>query len=642
MNLTRKKSPGTYRMESSAPKVLSRYLRGPMGSCHDQCKCVITTQPTEPKTINLFPKRVPKPPEDRRVIDVDHSLNRIKKAPSVVPKAPTRINNVKNNKVVKDEGLKRDVFKFSTKKDVAIEPKSRDLKPKTQVSRTSRRRHSDIFQPIEDKVPPLRVPRRRLSDVGYNASSVRGSRIIKNESRKDSKLPSGMNKKSNSSLKTFVSSPKPVAKVLLPLRSYRSLPKPELKGSKKLKPTKTIGVKVVPEKTLHVIKRTKSQIPISSTSSSSLSSEEKVIACNGLKESCSPLMEDNTPATDGQQDDKIADSEDKNAKEVRTLVVETTESQIPISSASSSSPPSMEDNVPATDGEYNDKPSDSEDKSAIEKTTETERQILPISSASSSSPSMEDNVPATDGEYNDKPSDSEDKSAIEKTTETERQILPISSASSSSPSMEDNVPATDGEYNDKPSDSEDKSAIEETTETERQILPISCEEEVISKEDDTPATDCQNDDTIEDSEERSIKESNRVGKLVVETEDGSLGVGELRFRRGKVVSPQSENSSPRKVQFKQGKELEENESGKGENKSLRRVSSDGVIMSPETSHSINVDLKHQEVVEKKDSSGSLNKVIEETASKLIQTRKSKVKALVGAFENITSGNNLTP
>ncbi|XP_024971341.1 uncharacterized protein LOC112510232 isoform X2 [Cynara cardunculus var. scolymus] len=535
MNLTRKKSPGTYRMESSAPKVLSRYLRGPMGSCHDQCKCVITTQPTEPKTINLFPKRVPKPPEDRRVIDVDHSLNRIKKAPSVVPKAPTRINNVKNNKVVKDEGLKRDVFKFSTKKDVAIEPKSRDLKPKTQVSRTSRRRHSDIFQPIEDKVPPLRVPRRRLSDVGYNASSVRGSRIIKNESRKDSKLPS-----------------------------------------------------------------------------------------------------------DGQQDDKIADSEDKNAKEVRTLVVETTESQIPISSASSSSPPSMEDNVPATDGEYNDKPSDSEDKSAIEKTTETERQILPISSASSSSPSMEDNVPATDGEYNDKPSDSEDKSAIEKTTETERQILPISSASSSSPSMEDNVPATDGEYNDKPSDSEDKSAIEETTETERQILPISCEEEVISKEDDTPATDCQNDDTIEDSEERSIKESNRVGKLVVETEDGSLGVGELRFRRGKVVSPQSENSSPRKVQFKQGKELEENESGKGENKSLRRVSSDGVIMSPETSHSINVDLKHQEVVEKKDSSGSLNKVIEETASKLIQTRKSKVKALVGAFENITSGNNLTP
>ncbi|KAI3759272.1 hypothetical protein L6452_06965 [Arctium lappa] len=569
MNLTRKKSPGTYKMESSTPKVLSRYLRGPTGSCHDNCKCVITTQPIEPKPINPFPKRVPKPPADRRNVDADHSVNKPKKAPSLVPKAPTRITNVKNNKFVKDEGIKRDFIKFSTKKDVAIEPKIRDLKPKSQISRTNGRRHSDVFQPNENMVLQSRVPRRRLSDVGTisNASSVRGSSINKNESRKDSKPPSVMNKKPNSSLKPIVSSPKPGAKVLPPLRSYRSLPKPELKGSRKLKPTKTIGVEVVPEKTLQVIERTKSQIPISSTSSSSSSSsEEKVITCNGLQESCSTSMEDDTPATDGQHDDEIEDSEDKTAKEVGNLVVETIENQLPISSTSSSS-------------------------------SSSEEKVITCNELQEAcSPSMEDNTPATDSQHENEIEDSEDKTAKEDeqvVVETIENQIPISSTSSSS------------------------------------------EEFPPSMEDDNPATDGQKDDTIEDSED---KDANRVGKLVVETEDGSLG--ELRFRRGKVVSPHSEDSSPRKMQFKQGKELEENESEKCENKSLRRLSSDGVVTSPETSHAINVDLKHQDVVEKKDSD-SLNKIIEETASKLIQTRKSKVKALVGAFDYITSGNNLT-
>ncbi|KAF8646350.1 hypothetical protein HU200_065928 [Digitaria exilis] len=47
-----------------------------------------------------------------------------------------------------------------------------------------------------------------------------------------------------------------------------------------------------------------------------------------------------------------------------------------------------------------------------------------------------------------------------------------------------------------------------------------------------------------------------------------------------------------------------------------------------------VTLRHQKTLEKKKSQMLYNNVIEETASKLVKTRKSKVKALVGAFESV--------
>ncbi|PHT56171.1 hypothetical protein CQW23_04657 [Capsicum baccatum] len=50
-------------------------------------------------------------------------------------------------------------------------------------------------------------------------------------------------------------------------------------------------------------------------------------------------------------------------------------------------------------------------------------------------------------------------------------------------------------------------------------------------------------------------------------------------------------------------------------------------------------LRHQDVQEKKDVQGLLNNVIEETTSKLVETEKSKVKALVGAFETVISLHN---
>jgi hypothetical protein len=49
-----------------------------------------------------------------------------------------------------------------------------------------------------------------------------------------------------------------------------------------------------------------------------------------------------------------------------------------------------------------------------------------------------------------------------------------------------------------------------------------------------------------------------------------------------------------------------------------------------------VTLRHQKTLEKKKSQRLYNNVIEETASKLVKTRKSRVKALVGAFESVIS------
>ncbi|MCD7462888.1 hypothetical protein HAX54_049583 [Datura stramonium] len=49
-----------------------------------------------------------------------------------------------------------------------------------------------------------------------------------------------------------------------------------------------------------------------------------------------------------------------------------------------------------------------------------------------------------------------------------------------------------------------------------------------------------------------------------------------------------------------------------------------------------VVLRHQDVLEKKDGQVLLNNVIEETATKLLESKKSKVKALVGAFESVIS------
>ncbi|PWA43474.1 hypothetical protein CTI12_AA526100 [Artemisia annua] len=164
-------------------------------------------------------------------------------------------------------------------------------------------------------------------------------------------------------------------------------------------------------------------------------------------------------------------------------------------------------------------------------------------------------------------------------------------------------------------------------------------------------SDSQNSSSIAASGVKKIEKLTRVGKLVKENETSSSqklkfrhgkttngqsesgGPRQLKFGHGKCVNKQSENG-PGKVKFNQGKVLDKNHNGVEDSASLRRMSSDGILPSQESS-SVDVVLKQcdQEVNK---SQMRTNNVIEEAASKLIRARKSKVQALVGAFEMIST------
>ncbi|PHT30537.1 hypothetical protein CQW23_29842 [Capsicum baccatum] len=98
---------------------------------------------------------------------------------------------------------------------------------------------------------------------------------------------------------------------------------------------------------------------------------------------------------------------------------------------------------------------------------------------------------------------------------------------------------------------------------------------------------------------KNQKKTLRKGKTGCSNDNNSSAL-KLKFRRGNIVDIQQETSSPRRLKFRWGR---------------------------------------HDVQEKKDVQGLLNNVIEETASKLVKTGKSKVKDLVGAFETVISLHN---
>ena len=104
-----------------------------------------------------------------------------------------------------------------------------------------------------------------------------------------------------------------------------------------------------------------------------------------------------------------------------------------------------------------------------------------------------------------------------------------------------------------------------------------------------------------------------------------------------MIEIQARNESPRRLRFKQRKVLGENQNGKAdtEARKLKQVVAIGDLPGSETKPT-NVVLRHQDVEGKKGGQSLLNNVFEETANKLEKTRKSKVKALVGAFETLIS------
>ncbi|KAK6925064.1 Zinc finger, RING-type, eukaryotic [Dillenia turbinata] len=142
------------------------------------------------------------------------------------------------------------------------------------------------------------------------------------------------------------------------------------------------------------------------------------------------------------------------------------------------------------------------------------------------------------------------------------------------------------------------------------------------------------------------KTANQKQKLKAEGKDRPQRVGPdgkdltqkmLSFRRGKVVDPQIESHSPRRLKFMQARVLSDNQN-KGDPKKrtcTRKELIDGQLNNTKTGN-VKVVLRHQAAPRKTTSKSLLNNVIEETASRLVETKKSKVKALVGAFESVIS------
>ncbi|KAI4352511.1 hypothetical protein L6164_006755 [Bauhinia variegata] len=143
---------------------------------------------------------------------------------------------------------------------------------------------------------------------------------------------------------------------------------------------------------------------------------------------------------------------------------------------------------------------------------------------------------------------------------------------------------------------------------------------------------------LDDVETFEVEEKGKPGKdEVIPSEDRDSQVLKLKFRRGKVIETQSEKNSPRRLKFRPGKVLWENAIVRAESprKSFKRRNEAGAAVDSSPGPE-KVVLRHQDVQGKKDGQGLFNNVIEETASKLVETRKSKVKALVGAFETVIS------
>ena len=134
----------------------------------------------------------------------------------------------------------------------------------------------------------------------------------------------------------------------------------------------------------------------------------------------------------------------------------------------------------------------------------------------------------------------------------------------------------------------------------------------------------------------------------------------MKFRRGKIINLQPESSGPRRLRFRTVRAVSENQSEvmrrsfrkRRESSSAvmdppapeapplvirkRRESGSGAIVPPVSEATPTVVLRHQGVQDKRDTQGLFNNVIEETAKQLVEARKSKVKALVGAFETVIS------
>ncbi|KAL3526566.1 hypothetical protein ACH5RR_011222 [Cinchona calisaya] len=183
---------------------------------------------------------------------------------------------------------------------------------------------------------------------------------------------------------------------------------------------------------------------------------------------------------------------------------------------------------------------------------------------------------------------------------------------------------------------EDYDAVDEEEEVEDEI-PSACETtgHFISKKNRMANNNTGK--VVEGNPRKTLR------KGVVFSESKDPTPVKLKFRRGKVVNLQSETNGPRRLRFCRGRVMEENHERRTgtrrRNFKKKGPDGDGNATDPINEK---VVLRHQDVQGRKDAQGLFNNVIEETASKLVESRKSKVKALVGAFETVISLQDTKP
>lgn len=136
-------------------------------------------------------------------------------------------------------------------------------------------------------------------------------------------------------------------------------------------------------------------------------------------------------------------------------------------------------------------------------------------------------------------------------------------------------------------------------------------------------------------EEIGASNGERKPRVRKEGESAEEAARKLHFRRGKVVDADDVGESARKLKFRRGRDLGEDKAQDAQGRRSFKKREDVKDDEEEDEDGEKVVLRHQDVQEK-DAQGLLNNVIEETASKLVEARKSKVKALVGAFETVIS------
>lgn len=173
-----------------------------------------------------------------------------------------------------------------------------------------------------------------------------------------------------------------------------------------------------------------------------------------------------------------------------------------------------------------------------------------------------------------------------------------------------------------------------------------------NKDDGYMSESCSSDVTelseIEDMERKQNQTKRLEGRkellrikrsqFVQQDEDSPMSY-KMKFKRGKVIDlVPTETIGPKRLRFRRARVIQESSKCEGVKRVIRRRNVGDVKSLGTEAHSkaISVNLKHQDSNEKKDIRGLFNYVIEETASKLVEARKSKVKALVGAFETVIS------